>query len=404
MGIDPSAALQSGHSYETNRKRSDGQLLQMELVDDPIWQQFWYAVGFSEDLGDAPLARVVLGQPVVVWRAEDGVPAAAIDRCPHRDGRLSQGWTCYGRIVCPYHGWEYARDGVAVKVPQLPELSTFPSRFALRRVEACERYGALWVCLGRPGRDVPALPDPAAPGWRYVREFDEEWSAHPARLMENSFDPAHTVFVHRATFGDTQRPDVEVPTVERTSYGLVVKSVLSVANPDFARPTTGEDTAFTTRTSETEFHAPFLRVLRSTYPGGVVHQIITAATPVDNNRLRLVQWAVRNDCEEDAPAADIVGFDRRVTWEDRAILEGIAVPYSFQMTANVHIAVDRPTVEIRRIYREIEARTWGGLLADIEVSDGTVLQAKAMTNLRWSHESGEQQLTTAYRLSGLDRR
>lgn len=348
----------------------------MELLGDPIWQQFWYAVGFSEDLGDAPLPRTVLGQPVVLWRAEDGVPAAAIDRCPHRDGRLSQGWTCEGRIVCPYHGWEYGRDGVAVKVPQLPELSTFPARFALGQVQACERYGALWVCLGQPARDVPALPEPAAPGWRFVREFDEEWSAHAARLMENSFDPAHTVFVHRATFGDTQRPDVDVPAVKRTSYGLVMRSTLSVANPDFARPTTGEDTPYTTRKSETEFHAPFLRVLRSTYPGGIVHQIVTAATPVDDKRLRLVQWAVRNDREEDTPAVDVIAFDRRVTLEDQAILEGIGTPYSYRVTANVHVAVDRPTIEIRRIYREIEARTWGGLRPEMEVDGENALEAK----------------------------
>lgn len=349
----------------------------MQLLGDPIWQQFWYPVGFSEDLDDAPLSRMLLGQSVVLWRGEGGVPAAAIDRCPHRDGRLSQGWTCEGRIVCPYHGWEYGPDGVAAKIPQLPELSTFPSRFALRHVEVCERYGALWVCLGTPVRDIPALPDPAAPGWRVVREFDEEWSAHAARLMENSFDPAHTVFVHRATFGDTQRPDVQVPTVERTSYGLVIRSALSVANPDFARSTTGEDTPYTTRTSETEFHAPFLRVLRSAYPGGIVHQIVTAATPVDDNRLRLVQWAVRNDREEDAPAADVVAFDRRVTWEDQAILEGITAPYSYRMTANVHIAVDRPTIEIRRIYREIAGHTWAGLHPSVGVAAEGVLEATA---------------------------
>ncbi|MBO0715081.1 MAG: Rieske 2Fe-2S domain-containing protein, partial [Acidimicrobiales bacterium] len=82
----------------------------MELLGDPIWQRFWYAVGFSADLGDAPLSRTVLGQPVVLWRDAKGVPAAAIDRCPHRDARLSQGWTCEGLIVCPYHGWQFGHD------------------------------------------------------------------------------------------------------------------------------------------------------------------------------------------------------------------------------------------------------------------------------------------------------
>jgi len=88
---------------------------------------------------------------------------------------------------------------------------------------------------------------------------------------------------------------------------------------------------------------------------------VTAATPVANDRLRLVQWAVRNDTEEVAPAADVVAFDRRVTLEDKLVLEAIERPYSYELDANVHIKVDRPTVEMRRIYKEIAEGTWSGL-------------------------------------------
>lgn len=335
----------------------------MDLLTESIWRRFWYPVAFAEDVSATPLARRLLGSPVVLWRAAGGSVAAALDRCPHRDARLSQGWTCEGRIVCPYHGWEFAGNGAVAAVPQLPAARSFPPRFALTPVRAEVRHGVVWVCLDEPVRPIPELPDPGAPGWRFVREFDEEWAASPARLMENSFDPAHTVFVHRATFGDRARPDVEVPSVARTPYGMVIRSDLSVANPGPARAVTGEEEDKTVRRSETELHAPFVRVLRSTYPNGVVHQIVTAATPIEANRLRLVQWAVRNDTEEEAPAEAIVAFDRQVTWEDQAILEGIETDYSAALDASVHIKVDRPTVEIRRIYQEISAGTWKGLHA-----------------------------------------
>ncbi|MDQ2727411.1 MAG: Rieske 2Fe-2S domain-containing protein [Actinomycetota bacterium] len=329
-------------------------------LSEAVWRRFWYPVGFAEDLAAGPVARTVLGQRLVLWDAGNGRAGAALDRCPHRDGPLSQGWTCEGRIVCPYHGWEYSAGGRVARVPQLPDLARFPKHFVLQSVRVEARDGVVWVCLGEPLGPPPAVPGPG-PGQRFIREFDEEWASAPARLMENSFDPAHTVFVHRATFGDTTRPDVDVPTVDRTPYGMVIRSDVSVANPVLAQVITGDDSASTVRHTETEFHAPFLRVMRSAYPSGARHQIVTAATPVDDSHLRLVQWAVRNDTEAQAPAAQVVAFDRRVTWEDQELLEGIAAPYSEQMDANVHIKVDRPTIEIRRIYTEIANGTWAGL-------------------------------------------
>lgn len=341
----------------------------MDLLGEPIWRRFWYPVAFQEDLVAGPIARTVLATQLVIWAGLNGEPCAAIDRCPHRDARLSKGWTCEGRIVCPYHGWEYRADGRVEIVPQTPDVQKFPDRFSLETVSVAAQYGVIWVCLDAPIRPIPELPDGSVSGWRTIREFDEEWKTAAPRLMENSFDPAHTVFVHRATFGDTAKPDVDVPSVERTSYGMIAYNDLSVANPDSAQVVTGDlDRTITVRHTKTEFHAPFLRVLQSTYPSGKIHQIITAATPIDNNRLRLVQWAVRNDSETESPAADVVAFDRRVTWEDQALLEEIWAPYSEELNSNVHIKVDRPTVEIRRIYKEIRDGTWSGM-SEFDVSD-----------------------------------
>jgi phenylpropionate dioxygenase-like ring-hydroxylating dioxygenase large terminal subunit len=339
-------------------------MLAMDL-SAPVWQRFWYPVSFVEEIANGPIARTLLGERLVLWDAQNGEVGAAVDRCPHRDGPLSQGWTCEGRIVCPYHGWQFRSDGPVTQIPQLPELTTFGARFAIEAVNAAVRYGVVWVCLSdTPARPIPAVAHSDEAGWRNLHQFDEEWATAPARLMENSFDPAHTVFVHRATFGDSSRPDVDVPEVERTTYGMVIRSDVSVTNQAMARAVTGEDGAMTVRSTITEFHAPFLRVLRSTYPNGRVHQIVTAATPVGPDRLRLVQWAVRNDTEADASAADIIEFDRRVTWEDQRLLEGITVPYSYALDANVHIKVDRPTIEMRRLYAEIADGSWAGLQPD----------------------------------------
>lgn len=330
----------------------------MQLVEDPVWRRFWYPVAYAADLRPGPLSRTLLGTPIVVWESAPGRAAAAVDRCPHRDARLSQGWTCDGAVVCPYHGWRFGGDGTAVHIPQTPERTTFPDRYALRTVQ-CESDGhVVWVCLDdAPLRPRPRMPE-AGEGWRWLRQFDEEWAASAPRLMENSFDPAHITFVHRATFGNAADPVIATPQVRRVPEGLVMDSTVEVRNPPEARAASGEVTETTVRTTTTVLHAPFLRVLTISYPAGRVHRLVTCATPVDDGHLQLLQWAVRNDGESDVPAADIVAFDRAVVDEDKELLEGVWAPYDPDLGANVHVRVDRPTVELRRLYREIEAGTW----------------------------------------------
>jgi len=330
----------------------------MDLLTQPIWRRFWYPVAFADEIGDGPVARTLLGERIVIWRTSPSSLAAAMDRCPHRDARLSQGWLCEDKIVCPYHGWEWSAAGAPAVIPQTPGLTTFPPKFTLDTLHCEVRSRVVWICLDEPIVDLPDVPDPDAGAGRFIREFDEVWSASPARLMENSFDPAHTVFVHRATFGDMQNPDIATPVIERTATGFVMHSDLSVANPKIAQASSGETDPMTIRSTSTILHSPFLRELRIAYPSGRVHQIVMAATPVDNNHLRLVQWAIRNDTESDSPAADVIAFDRRVTEEDRELLEGIEHPYSPELDSSVHIRVDRATIELRRVYLAMIAGEW----------------------------------------------
>jgi len=66
------------------------------------------------------------------------------------------------------------------------------------------------------------------------------------------------------------------------------------------------------------------------------------------------------DTEAEVPAADLVAFDRKVTLEDKEVLEGVWPDYSLELTDNVHIKVDRPTVVIRQVLADIVAGTWNG--------------------------------------------
>ncbi len=49
----------------------------------------WYVAAQADEIGRVPLARLLLGEPVVMFRQEDGTPVALEDRCCHRRAPLS---------------------------------------------------------------------------------------------------------------------------------------------------------------------------------------------------------------------------------------------------------------------------------------------------------------------------
>src|SRR5438874_9907507 len=107
-------------------------------------RDYWYIAADSRALRHRPLQRTILGQPVVIFRDDRGEPAALLDRCAHRNMRLSAGKVRAGRIECPYHGWTYARDGACVAVPSLAHEGALPNA----RVDSfptLERDGFVWI-------------------------------------------------------------------------------------------------------------------------------------------------------------------------------------------------------------------------------------------------------------------
>src|SRR3974390_2049050 len=69
------------------------------------------------EIGRKLLARVPLGEPVVLFRTEDGTPVAFEDRCPHRHLPLSMGKLVGDTLQCLYHGLRFARDGDCGYIP-----------------------------------------------------------------------------------------------------------------------------------------------------------------------------------------------------------------------------------------------------------------------------------------------
>ncbi len=336
----------------------------MHVTQEPHLRAFWYPLAFADEI-DHPVQRRLLGVDLVVWKPRPTSPVLiAIDRCPHRDAQLSAGRIAGDTLQCPYHGWRFGDDGVVVDIPQLDPDAALPPSGCLTMVRSAEKYGVVWAALDEPCRAIPEVPELAGLATdelRFIRQFDEEWNCSAPRLLDNNFDVAHVAFVHVATLGRPSRPTVEVPVVERTDFGMVVHQVQTLENDmlDEAATVTGTTDELVTRHVTNSFYAPGLLVYSIDYRDtGVRHTLFIAATPVDDDRLRLVQFCARNDSEADVPAADIVAFDRKIIDEDRWILERCSGEYELDLTANSHVKHDRPTIEIRRIIGEIAAGEW----------------------------------------------
>ena len=293
----------------------------MLTAQQPVFRQFWHATVPLSALAAGPQPFMLLGVPLVIFLNEQGEPVALRDRCCHRTARLSKGWCERGRVVCGYHGWEYDGTGRVVRIPQYPEDRPIPADYRTDAYRCAGRYGYAWVALDEPVGDIPPMPEFGAAGWRTIFQFDEEWATSPLRALENSFDNSHFSFVHRATFGVAANPKPSKYEIVETPTGFCAETIIEAVNPEAFRRISGVQEAITTRHMRNAWYMPFARRLDIEYPSGIRHIILNCFTPIDDTRIRLIQWLFRNDTEADCPAQMLIDFDYVITREDREILE-----------------------------------------------------------------------------------
>ena len=60
----------------------------------------WYVAAWADEIDDGPIERKILGDAVVLWRREDGAPAAVSAFCSHRRLSLANGRVLGNHIAC----------------------------------------------------------------------------------------------------------------------------------------------------------------------------------------------------------------------------------------------------------------------------------------------------------------
>jgi len=175
--------------------------LGVEDAAAPLREAWYYSVPGRQLRPGRLLARVMLGEPIVVGRDQSGAVFALRDICPHRGMPLSAGQFDGREIECCYHGWRFASDGRCTAIPSLAEGQQFDlATVSVARYPACETQGNIWVYFGEdPGR-APEIPriegfaESEAPRLIETMRFGAALDDCVIGLM----DPAHGPFVHRA--------------------------------------------------------------------------------------------------------------------------------------------------------------------------------------------------------------
>jgi phenylpropionate dioxygenase-like ring-hydroxylating dioxygenase large terminal subunit len=180
----------------------------LEDAAAPLREAWYFAVPSRRLRRGRLLARVILGEPVLLGRDRDGRVFALRDICPHRGMPLSAGRFLGGEVECCYHGWRFATDGRCTSIPSLvaPE-GVDLARLGVTRYAAHEAQGNVWVFFGDEPSAAPAVPvldgfaATAAPRLVETMRFPAAIDHAVVGLM----DPAHGPFVHRAWWWRSRR-------------------------------------------------------------------------------------------------------------------------------------------------------------------------------------------------------
>ncbi|MCU1478311.1 MAG: hypothetical protein JWQ64_3004 [Subtercola sp.] len=323
----------------------------------PALKEYWYPVAYTADVAKTPVPVRLLGDNYVIWRGRKGLIGAALDECPHRGSRLSQGWIENGDLVCGYHGWSFDTNGACTRIPQNDEDKPIPPRARALAVLIEERYGMVWICPGMPRASVPELPEAEDPAFVVLHEIMEVWNASAPRVIDNALDVSHLSWTHRNTIGDSSAPKMQNMVVERDGHSLKSRVSYQSKVTEALRKSTGIQTDFTTRTTNSELIQPFVFRDVMEYENGLRHVLMKVATPIDDSHTLFTQFIARNDDPDDEQRAGIVALDRLIQSEDRALLEQIRPEFPLEVQTEMHTRTDRMTVEYRRILAELSSES-----------------------------------------------
>jgi vanillate O-demethylase monooxygenase subunit len=161
----------------------------------------WYIAAEAREVGREPLGRIILDEPVVLYRKTNGTPVALEDRCCHRRAPLHKGRIEGDAIRCGYHGFLYDGGGACIQIPGQVQV---PPGARVRSYPVCERHRWVWIWTGEPALAdpalIPGLDENDDPAWVTTSDYLHVRASY-LLLVDNLLDLSHLAFVHSGTIG-----------------------------------------------------------------------------------------------------------------------------------------------------------------------------------------------------------
>ena len=193
----------------------------------------WYVAAWDSEVGRTPLARTLLGEPVVLYRKIDGAVVAMADACPHRLAPLSIGLVEGDNLRCKYHGVLFNGEGRCMEMPGQAQRLEY---LKVKIYPVIERYRFVWIWIGEADKADPALLPDLWPcekdGWAF--EGGAYFiKANYTLMIDNLMDLTHETRVHESTIGQAEL--MSAPMQVRTEGNQVFLSrwMERVDNPPF---------------------------------------------------------------------------------------------------------------------------------------------------------------------------
>ena len=195
----------------------------------------WYVIAWDHEVqAEGLFSRVVLNEPILVFRTADGGFAAMEDRCCHRAAPLSRGKKEGDAVRCGYHGLKFDATGACVDAPGLDRI---PAQARVKTYPVVLHHRWLFVWMGDPAKaDRALLPDCFSndhPEWRNKPGY-MHYPTPYLLICDNLLDFSHLTYVHESTLGGSTAIAQAKAEVEEIPRGVrVTRRVPDVPPPPY---------------------------------------------------------------------------------------------------------------------------------------------------------------------------